>query len=200
MENTTLPALEQAMQWKNPPSLVQPLPEGGLRVATAAGTDYFANPAGGDPVCNAHYWFLEAPGDFLFTATVRPDCTTRHDGGALIAWANEDTWAKLCLEWMGAGLPYLSTTVTHGRSDDAGHGQHTADAARLTLARLGGVVAMYVWEENAGCQRMLRFFPFEAGTIRLGVAFQCPIGPGGAVDLLDISYSPVGPKDLFAGA
>src|ERR1044071_3017232 len=97
-ETVDLPALPMGLRWRRQPEAWSS--EGGtLTIRAGARTDWFADPAGAEPVLNAPALAGRAPDrDFTLAARVRVDAEATFDAGVLFVHADDRTWAKLCLE------------------------------------------------------------------------------------------------------
>jgi regulation of enolase protein 1 (concanavalin A-like superfamily) len=72
--------------------------EGMLRIVAGPNTDWFADPGVRPPVLNAPALVGPQTDPFRLSARVRVEFTSTYDAGALVVYANEHLWAKLCLE------------------------------------------------------------------------------------------------------
>lgn len=173
------------MQWMNPPARVEPLPEGGIRVYTAARVDFFNDPMGKHMMASSHFLYKEVEGDFVATLRVRPNFAHVWDAGCLMCWQDGDHWAKLCYERTDIGPTAVVSVVTRGISDDANGAEVDAPEVKLRLARCGQAFAMHYAIGDAP-YRMVRIFSLEVGrALKLGVNSQCPAGEGTHIDILD---------------
>ena len=82
-----------------PPTGGLALDGGQLTIEAGAETDWFADPAGGEPVVNAPALVGRPPDEeFTLWARVRVDAASAFDAGALFIYCDDTMWAKLCLE------------------------------------------------------------------------------------------------------
>ena len=108
------------------PYPVELLGEGGgtavepVRIAAGPRTDLFVDPQTGATTLNAARVVGDpGAGDFQLSVRVEVAFADTFDAGALLVWGEDDTWAKLLLEWSPEHRPTVVSVVTRGRSDDA---------------------------------------------------------------------------------
>lgn len=191
---------ERNLHWDNPPEAWQTLPEGGIRVTTGAKTDFFVDPAGKLTNDSAAFLWTAVNGDFVARAHVRPQFLSTYDAGVLMVRHDKDTWAKLCFEKTDFGTTAAVSVVTRTVSDDANGVDLDAESLWLQMARAGNVFALH-YSLDGKTWRMVRLFRLDVPpTVRVGVVAQCPVGPGGTIDLLhfEIENRPI--ENVRAGS
>jgi len=200
LENLTPVALaERSLAWDNPPLDWQALPGGGLRVLVPAKADYFQDPAGAVQVDSAPFLWLPVSGDFTARAHVRPAFQSTYDSGVLMIRHDAHTWAKLCYEKTDFGTTAAVSVVTRGLSDDANGVDLDVPDLWLQACRQGNTYALH-YALDGRDWRMVRIFHLETpATVKVGLAAQCPAGPGTSVDLLYFSVQPGVAHPLRAG-
>jgi uncharacterized protein len=187
---------ERSLAWEHAPLDWQPLPDGGIRVTTAARADYFRDPSGSKVNDNAPFLWTTVSGDFVARALVRPTFASTYDSGVLMVRHDAQTWAKLCFEKTDFGTTAAVSVVTRGLSDDANGADLETDALWLQMARSGNVFALH-YSLDGAAWRMVRYFNLDVpGEVRVGVVAQCPAGEGATIDLLHFSVEQRTPADL----
>lgn len=131
------------LAWDHPPLGWKRLPEGGIRVAVPPKVDYFQAPTGTHAADNAPYLWLNATGDFVAQAHVRPAFTTQWDAGAVMVRHDALHWAKLCYERTDFGTTATVSVVTREQSDDANGVDLVAPDLWLQIFRAANVFGMH---------------------------------------------------------
>ncbi len=172
-----------AFRWTNDPAGWEPLPGGGLRIHAPARSDYFRDPAGAmPPTDSAPYLWLEATGDFVAQALVRPHFSATYDSGCLMMRHSAEHWAKLCFEQTDFGTRAAVSVVTRGTSDDANGVDLAVDAVWLQICRVGDVFGLH-YSLDGRQWRMVRYAGLAVpATVRIGMVAQSPVGDGAAID------------------
>jgi uncharacterized protein len=139
-------------------------------------TDLFLDPASEHIKLDAVRLTVPAPeGDFQLSARVSVDFDGTYDAGALLLWADEMTWAKLCLEFSPQREPMVVSVVTRGRSDDANNVTVDGDAIWLRVSRRDGAYAYHASTDGARWS-LVRHFSLGDAAVQLGFAVQAPMG------------------------
>ena len=146
-----------------------------LTLTAGPRTDLFRDPGGTEPVLNAPKELWRVDGDFVLGARVRVELAATYDAGVLLAWADDERWAKLCLERSPQGVPTIVSVVTRGVSDDANGFAVDAGESWLRLSRLGPALAFHASTDGAYWQ-LVRYFELDAGEV--GFLAQSPTGEG----------------------
>jgi uncharacterized protein len=153
-------------------------------------TDLFLDPASEYVKLNALRLTVPAPdGDFQLSARVSVGFDGTYDAGALLVWANETTWAKLCLEFSPQREPMVVSVVTRGRSDDANNVTVDRDAIWLRVSRRDGAYAYHASHDGSRWN-LVRHFTLGESTVDLGFAVQAPMGQGCTATFTDITFTP----------
>lgn len=202
LENFSLESLPaRGLCWAHPPARWEPLPGGGVRLSVPGGVDYFQDPAGRHVKDDAPYLWLDASGDFVAQAHVRPP-STRSSGDAAALMVRQDAahWAKLCYEYTSLGNLAAVSVVTDGVSDDANGADLAAADLWLQVCRLGDLFGLH-YALDGKSWRLVRYFKLRlADPLQVGLVAQCPGGPGTSVDWLEFSLEPRQVSDLRLGA
>jgi len=93
--------------------------ESGVLIEAGPQSDLFVSPDDVEPSLNAPRLIGVPDSRFQLSALVEVEFVSTFDAGVLLIWANERSWAKLCLEYSPAGQPMVVSVVTRGVSDDA---------------------------------------------------------------------------------
>lgn len=166
------------LKWLNMPEKWEKAGEG-IILYPKANSDFFNDPQGIHMKSNAPYLYLEAQGDFVARALVKPCFGTVWDAAVLMLYLDAAHWAKLCFEWSDAGDGYkgIVNVVTKDTSDDANGQSQTAGEVWLQICRVGSTFAMH-WSLDGAQWNMARLFAMPCGeTVSIGLEGQCPAGP-----------------------
>jgi len=155
-------------------------------------TDLFLDPASAYVKLSAVRLTVPAPeGDFQLSARVSVDFDGTYDAGALLLWADETTWAKLCLEFSPQREPMVVSVVTRGHSDDANNVIVDGDATWLRVSRRDGAYAYHASTDGRRWNLVRHFSLGEGlGDLRLGFAVQAPMGQGCTATFTEITFTP----------
>jgi regulation of enolase protein 1 (concanavalin A-like superfamily) len=178
------------MTWENVEGGQVPAPGSG-RLSAGARTDWFADPAGGEPVGSAPLTLTRLDGDFQFGALVEAALEETYDAVALFVHGGPVTWAKLALERSPAGIDSIVTVVTRDVSDDA-NGVPVSPPGRSWL-RISRVGAVYAFHHSADGVRWSLDRLFTLGPVaghRVGVSMQSPVGDGLDASVVGLSITP----------
>jgi uncharacterized protein len=172
---------------------------GAVTIDAPARTDWFFDPAGNVRVDSAPALVGVPPdAEFTFAAEVTVDATATFDAGVLFLYANEDTWAKLCLERSPAGPLMVVSVVTRGTSDDCNSEPITGDTTWLRVARVGGAFAFHHSRDGRRWE-LVRHFGLPADELRIGFLAQAPTGEGCRASFANIAYEARTLADLRDG-
>jgi regulation of enolase protein 1 (concanavalin A-like superfamily) len=195
-----LDAMPMSLRWLIPPVSWQARGSS-LSLEAAARTDWFIDPSGAaDPVMNAPALIGETGGDYLFSARVGVRFAADFDAGALMLYAGERVWAKLCFEYSPQQEPMIVSVVTQGASDDANGFVVEADQVSLRIARLGSAYAFHA-STDGQAWRLVRHFTLGDGVEpAVGFVAQSPTGEGCAVSFDEIRFEAARLDDLRSGS
>ena len=70
-----------------------------LSITAPRATDWFVDPGTGEANLGAPALVGRVTGDVVLSARVAVRFASTYDAGALVAWRDERSWAKLCLEY-----------------------------------------------------------------------------------------------------
>jgi len=173
----TIEPLPFELRWLNSP-LAWSTADRSLELSAGPATDLFVDPAGGAPALNAPALVGEVEGDFLFSASVRPELASAFHEGVLLVYRSDTSWAKLCLERSPQGEPTVVSVVTKGVSDDCNSFPVAGGEIALRIARLGDCFAFHA-AGGDGFWRLVRYFALDGeGPVEIGFIAQSPTGEG----------------------
>jgi regulation of enolase protein 1 (concanavalin A-like superfamily) len=198
-ETVNLAALPMPLTWLRRPAAWS-LEGEELTIAAGAQTDWFADPGGRDPVLNAPVLVgTPTDRDFTLAARVSLDGAATFDAGVLFIHADDQTWAKLCLERSPQGRPTIVSVVTRDESDDCNSEATEIAEAWLRIARSGEAIAFHASTDGVRWE-LIRHFRLRAPDFAVGFAAQSPTGPGCSVTFAEIVYANRQLADLRDGS
>jgi regulation of enolase protein 1 (concanavalin A-like superfamily) len=116
-ETFSSPSLSPPLQWRNPPP-EHTLTAQGLKVVTAAHTDFWQRTHYGFQVDNGHHLCLPLSGDFTLSTKVISTPKNRYDQAGLLVWLSPECWLKTAVEFEPDQPSRLGAVVTNlGWSD-----------------------------------------------------------------------------------
>ena len=187
------------LTWINEPASYH-IEEGSIEIEAGAKTDLFSDPTG-DPIFqNSPLLLFQADEHFLFSARLTATLASKFDAAALVVYANDQCWAKLCFELSPEHEPMLVTVVTNkGASDDCNHKVINKESVHLRIAGLGdGVFAFHI-SEAPGKWDLVRYFSLDHNLFRIGFSAQSPTGQSCKGRFVDAAYAAVKLKGLRTG-
>ena len=175
-------------------------PGSGLLSASAR-TDWFVDPAGGEPIGSAPLTLARVDGDFQLSALVEAPLAQTYDAVALFVHSGPTAWAKLALERSPAGVDTIVTVVTREVSDDA-NGVAVSQAGRswLRISRMGEVYAFHHCDDGAHWSLARLFTLGPAAGHRVGFSVQSPTGEGLSARVTDVAVTPTTLADARDGS
>jgi uncharacterized protein len=152
-----------------------------LTIAAGGTSDHFIDPATSRATLNAPRVLGTIPGggDFQLSALVEVDFEATFDAGVLLLWADDLTWAKLCLEFSPDEQPTVVSVVTRGLSDDANATVVARDQVWLRASRSGASYAFHSSTDGEHWDLVRHFaLPARPTAVRAGFSAQSPTGAG----------------------
>ena len=201
-----LPSVPFELHWAPAPDHWEPVVsetggEVGLLVEAGALTDLFVSPDGSEPSLNAPRLTGVPDAAFQLSALVDVEFSSTFDAGVLVLWANEGSWAKLCLEFSPAGQPMVVSVVTRGLSDDANSSEVGGTSAWLRISHSEqGSYAFHAATDGVHWN-LIRHFDLAAEPDQVTVGFlaQSPTGDGCRVRFSQLGYLSEGVDDIRGG-
>ena len=111
------PALDPRLGWTNPPPDWS-IGQEGLKLATAAGTDFWQGTHYGFRVDNGHVLALPVAGDFVMETVVRGTPVHQYDQSGLMVRLGPSAWIKTSVEFETAEHSRLGAVVTNAGWSD----------------------------------------------------------------------------------
>lgn len=190
----------EPIEWQDVDGARVPSPD--AAPLTAAGrTDWFVDPAGGEPVGSAPLTLTAVDGDFQLSAFVEASLTATYDAVALFVHGGPVVWTKLALERSPTGVDTIVTVVTRDVSDDA-NGVPVSPAGRcwLRISRIGAVYAFHHSPDRArwSLDRLFTLGPVAGH--RAGLSVQSPTGDGLRARVTRIALTPTTLADARDGS
>jgi uncharacterized protein len=163
--------------------------EDGLTIDAPPSSDWFVDPSGAVAVTNAPALLGRPPDDdFLLLARVEVDAKATFDAGVLFVYANDTTWAKLCLERSPQGRMMIVSVVTRGTSDDCNSYAIDGNSAWLRAARFKRAFAFHA-SSDGGRWELIRHFGLPISEVQIGFEVQSPTGNGCRATFADVAYA-----------
>lgn len=189
MATVKLSALPDVLTWNNEPKLPETNGVNTLSMAAGPQTDWFYDPAGRKHSSNAPVALFSPPDEScLLSAKVTVGFNSTFDAGVLFIYADDERWAKLCLEYAPTDKPMVVSVVTRGKSDDCNSVYIDDNNIYLRLYRQGDRLAFH-YSEDGDYWHMVRHFTIEGlENVRLGFSVQAPTGEGCQVEFSEINY------------
>jgi regulation of enolase protein 1 (concanavalin A-like superfamily) len=193
----SIPGLPGPVTWQNSPREWNIDSKNVLTISSSAKTDWFVDPFDGTVAKTAPI-LLFAPGpDYVLSARVTVQFTTKWDAGALMLWGDDHHWAKLSYEFSPDQKPTLVTVVTRGLSDDCNSQSLAGDSVYLRIAKSGNTYVFYFATDGKNWQ-ILRTFSLDTDLpSRAGFESQSPEGSGAVATFSAITYDPHRIRDIY---
>jgi uncharacterized protein len=194
----TIESLPFALSWQVEPVEFR---AGSNSLVAEAGseTDLFVDPGTQAAHRNAPRLVGQVAGDFRVAARVSVGFRTTFDAGALLIWATDQSWAKLCFELSPQGNHTVVSVVTRAVSDDCNSFATERDEIWLRLARLGPAFAFHASSDGRHWE-LIRHFALEVDTgLLAGFLVQSPRGVGCVARFEEISFAPTRLVDIRSG-
>jgi regulation of enolase protein 1 (concanavalin A-like superfamily) len=170
-----------------------------MEITAGSSTDLFVNPQGGASTLDAPRLLAPVSGDFQLVTHVTVEFAATFDAGALLIWAGEDQWGKLCFEYSPQGNPMVVSVVTKGVSDDANSFVTPDRDVWLRASRVGHAFAFHASLDGRRWE-FIRHFALDAGeTVELGFEAQSPAGEGCTARFEELRFSDQRLGDLRSG-
>ena len=173
--------------------------EDGIKAFATPGSNLFVDPYSGESVVNAPFFYEEVTGDFVLRARVSHDFVSTYDACVLLAFEDEQLWAKACFEYTDYDTHSVVSVMTNGRSDDANSVDVDGNEVWLQLARRGNVFGIH-YSTDGKEYRMARLANLPMGeTIKVGLVAQSPMGEGGDRYFRDVELKKISLKNIRNG-
>jgi uncharacterized protein len=182
----------------NDPVDIRANPDGSLMMKTIGKTDLFNMPDGSWVDHTAPMALLAPEGDFILAARIDARHSSMYDGTALVLFANEQCWGKLCYENSADKESTVVTVVTRGLSDDCNGELVNADHVYLAICRRKNEYSFH-WSKDGKSWKLARHFSLESSD-RMHVGFEVQTYPQTEFTgrFSEIVFKPVAPEDMRA--
>jgi regulation of enolase protein 1 (concanavalin A-like superfamily) len=197
---TRLKVIPSDFEMRNPP-VSWTIGDGDSLIINAAGkTNWFIAPLDLRSWDSAPMLLFRPADDFVLSARMSLQPQSRWDGGALVLFVNETTWAKLCLEAPDVpGRLSVVMVVTRGESDDSYSIPVDGNSKFMKIAKIGPAFMFYVSTDGHSWQMVRNFRLSNTKELRVGFSAQSPTGEGSTVSFSDIRYSPTRAANMYTG-
>ena len=180
------------MRWLNEPTRWTNHADS-LTLETSAATDFWRETHYGFVRDTGHFFYTEATGDFMATATFSGDFTALYDQAGLMLRMDEQTWLKTGVEYSDGALQ-LSTVITNGTSDWSLRPLGAArDEITLRLSRQATAVHVQYLDRDGSDEQWtslrLGYLPLKS-TCQVGLMACSPEREGLNVEFSDFSIVP----------
>jgi regulation of enolase protein 1 (concanavalin A-like superfamily) len=200
-----LPSVPFELHWGPAPDHWEPVVsdtggEVGLLVEAGPLTDLFVSPDGDAPTLNAPRLIGVPDAAFQLSALVDVEAGSTFDAGVLALWANDRSWAKLCLELSPAGQLMVVSVVTRGVSDDANSTEVAGSSTWLRVSHSEqGSYAFHAATDGVHWNLIRHFDLAAPDEVRVGFLAQSPTGEGCRVRFSQLRYLSEGIDDIRSG-
>jgi regulation of enolase protein 1 (concanavalin A-like superfamily) len=137
---------------------------------------------------------------YVLSARVTISFRDTFDAGVLVAYQNDDTWAKLCFEYSPQKRPMIVSVVTRSLSDDCTSVEIEQSWVYLRIAKINAAFVLH-YSLDGSYWHFVRLFalgPAEAATSS-GFLVQSPQGTGVTARFSDFSYEQRELTDIRSG-
>ncbi len=170
MNLITLSALPDTLTCKNQPETMETNGVATLSMAAGPQTDWFYDPAGAKRSSNAPVALFAPPDEnCLLSAKVTVGFNSTFDAGVLFIHADEERWAKLCLEYAPTDRPMVVSVVTRRKSDDCNSVYIDDNSIYLRLYREGDRLAFHYSDDGEYWQMVRHFTIGDLENVRIGL-------------------------------
>lgn len=199
MSTVRLPPIPAPLNWDVHPSAFDVHDFGRLSITAGPQTDLFRHPRGDSVAVNAPRLLFAPVAEYLLSARVTVDFRSMFDAGALVVYASDTLWAKLCFERTPDGHPSLVSVVNRGLSDDCNSRLVDSNEIDLRIARTGTAYAFHASQDGSRWD-LIRFFHLgDDEPARVGFLAQSPTGESCSVRFSDIRYREARLEDVRSG-
>jgi regulation of enolase protein 1 (concanavalin A-like superfamily) len=176
-----------ALSWLTEPGPAEVTAGPSLSITAGPRTDWVADPVTRTRIRSAPAIAFPAPDACILSARVTASFAGTFDAGVLVAYQDEDTWAKLCFEFSPQRQPMVVSVVTRGLSDDCNSVTVDRDWVYLRIARTPAALAFH-YSLDGGYWHFVRLFALgEPGApTSLGFLAQSPFGESATARFSDI--------------
>ncbi len=191
-------AIPHPLSWINKPIDFKISPES-IFIEAGEKTDMFRDPNVTYNTDNAPRLSFIADANFVLTAEIHHDFTSKWDGGAIVLEADKLNWIKFCFEKDYTGMHRVVSVATKEISDDCNSVAITANRVFYKIAKADNVITLY-YSSDGKKWFLVRHLQFNTTKpVKLGFMAQSPTGKGCKVTFSNITYSSRKIKDPYTG-
>ena len=192
------PLLPGNLFWENTPLRCE-LAADHILIESGGKTDMFRDPNVTYNTDNAPKLLFVPDSNFVLTAAIHHNFTSKWDGGAIVLKADSLNWIKFCFEKDYTGQRRVVSVVTKGISDDCNSAAITGNTIFYKIAKAGDVITLY-YSVDGSSWFLIRHLTFDsAGPLKLGFLAQSPTGENCTAVFSHIHYSARRIKDPYLG-
>jgi uncharacterized protein len=193
-----VPSLPGPQEWKNTPTAWK-YEANRLTISAGKATDWYTSPVDGVRSANAPVVLFKPARDFVLTARVMADLSTKWNAATLMVYVDDANWAKFAIEKSMYLEPTTVTVVTRGISDDCNSAVLAGNSSWLRVVKLGQAIGFFSSADRTSWRLVRAFTLGDAPELRVGFGSQSPVGEGATAVFSDIEYRPERVKDFLAG-
>lgn len=186
------------LSWINKPLSYKINPES-IFIEAGEKTDLFRDPNVTYNTDNAPRLSFTADPNFVLTAGIHHDFTSKWDGGAIVLEADKLNWIKFCFEKDYTGMHRVVSVVTKDISDDCNSVSITGNQVFYKIAKADNVITLY-YSSDGKKWFLIRHLQFNTTKpVKLGFMAQSPTGKDCKVTFSNVTYSAKKIKDPYIG-
>jgi uncharacterized protein len=193
-----LPGFPASSHWRNQP-VAWKIDNGVLSIQAAGKTDWYIEPTGGNKVAATPVLLFPAPQDFWFSAKVTVNFHSAFDAGALVVYADEQTWVKFAFESQNGKSGSIVSVVTRGLSDDNTGAPIEGDSIYLEVSKTGQAIFLFYSTDGKNWKITRAFALGTDKPLQFGLSAQSPTGSGATAVFSEIHFRPVALKPWSGG-
>lgn len=166
-----------------------------IEIVAGPGTNMFYAPDGNFRASNMPKLLFQPEGDFSLSAKADATHGSKWDAAMLVAYVDEDYWAKLCFENQDPETQRMVTVVTNEISDDAYSDIVTGDSIYMKIEKHGTQIA-FSYSIDGVNWIGIRYFRLNSNKpLKIGFSSQSPIGNGLSSRFSEIRYQATASQD-----
>ena len=159
-----------------------------ITIDAGPNTNMFYSPHGSFRVSNMPKLLFQPKGDFSLQAKAQTKHQSKWDAAMLVAYVDEDFWAKLCFENQDPGIARMVTVVTNEISDDAYSDLIDGGSVYMKIEKQGAQI-VFSYSKNGVDWIAIRYFRLNSGKpLKIGFSSQSPVGQGLRSVFSEIKY------------
>ena len=192
------PAVPHPLSWINKPNGYK-INTGSIFIEAGEKTDMFRDPNVTYNTDNAPRLSFTADPNFVLTAEIHHDFTSKWDGGAIVLEADKLNWIKFCFEKDYTGMHRVVSVATKDISDDCNSVAINRNQVFYKIAKADNVITLY-YSTDGKKWFLIRHLQFNTTKpVKLGFMAQSPTGKSCKVTFSNITYSTKKIKDPYTG-